>query len=268
MKFGIREVCEMEFVKIPGSGNGPASFKIDTAKMTTLESTSSTTYAQGGRGNSRLMAWEGEKTVTFTIEDALLTMESFWALTGADYAPTASGVKFTVRPVSFAAAYSITAQTFFRDEESVDHPAIITIPRAKLQTTLNLSMAPTGDPSAFTFTFDAFPIGEGDDKMIYSLEIQDIEDENKPTADEEEVYITIEEETAAIKKPQFIAINDDNTLRIVGGDVEEFSYSYKATAEIGDYLTDLSNIVKIEGSESRFGLMGLSAGQRVTIYII
>jgi len=83
-RFGIREVCDLTFTKKVGSGEGPSSFVIDTAKMSTIESTSSTVYAQGGKGNSRLIAWEGEKTLTFTVEDALLTMESFHALTGAE----------------------------------------------------------------------------------------------------------------------------------------------------------------------------------------
>jgi hypothetical protein len=40
-------------------------------------------YAQGGRGNPRLIAWEGERTVTFTMEDALISAEGFMILSGA-----------------------------------------------------------------------------------------------------------------------------------------------------------------------------------------
>jgi hypothetical protein len=79
MKFGIREVCNCEFTSTDGKG---LNFEIDTAKMSALESSSTTVYAQGGRGNSRLTAWEGEKTVTFTIEDAILTSASLQALLG------------------------------------------------------------------------------------------------------------------------------------------------------------------------------------------
>ena len=32
---------------------------IDTAKTSTLEGAATTVYAQGGRGNTRLIAWEG-----------------------------------------------------------------------------------------------------------------------------------------------------------------------------------------------------------------
>ena len=48
-----------------------------------MEGAATTVYAQGGRGNSRLIAWEGERTVTFTMEDALISPEGFMILSGA-----------------------------------------------------------------------------------------------------------------------------------------------------------------------------------------
>ncbi len=40
-------------------------------------------YAQGGPGNTRLITWEGERTLTFTVEDALLSPIGFAILSGA-----------------------------------------------------------------------------------------------------------------------------------------------------------------------------------------
>ena len=126
------------------------------------------------------MAWEGEKTLTFTVEDALITLETFWALTGAEQSHANNTQKFTVKPTSFAGFYGISAETLFRDENGVDHEAKISIPKAKLQTTLNLSMAPTGDPSSFTLTFDAFPETIGDDEpVLFTLEVGAIDEANK-----------------------------------------------------------------------------------------
>ena len=48
-----------------------------------MEGAATTVYAQGGRGNSRLVAWEGERTVTFTMEDALISPAGFMILSGA-----------------------------------------------------------------------------------------------------------------------------------------------------------------------------------------
>lgn len=177
MRFGNREVCDLHFEK-KGNGVGPQTFEIKSAKMTTIESASTTVYAQGGKGNSRLIAWEGEKTLTFTVEDALISLDTFYALTGATKTSVTigdkQGVKFTTKTSSFAGYYSITASTFFRDEEGTDHPAQIDIPKAKLQTSLNLSMSSSGDPSTFTFTFDAFP---DEQDNLFHLSILDITDD-------------------------------------------------------------------------------------------
>lgn len=56
---------------------------IDSAKTSSLEGAATTVYAQGGKGNPRLIAWDGEKTLTLTIEDALISATSFAMLSGA-----------------------------------------------------------------------------------------------------------------------------------------------------------------------------------------
>jgi hypothetical protein len=198
-RFGIREVCDLKFTRV--SGTGPAQFTIDTAKMTTLEGAANTVYAQGGQGNARRMAWEGEKTVTFTVEDALLTKASFAALTGATETLTTGGTKYTIKPTSFAGTYTVTAYTFVRDDDGKDHLTTIIIPKAKLQTTLNLSMSPSGDPSTFTFTFDALAgkqATESDD-YLFSLEIKDKEyADGDLTNTITNTYVTIGNETKTV----------------------------------------------------------------------
>lgn len=90
MKFGVREICDVVFkaksdVKIGKTlfRKGQPVLYIDTATTSTLEGASTTVYAQGGKGNTRLIAWEGEKTLTFTVEDALLSPIGFSILSGA-----------------------------------------------------------------------------------------------------------------------------------------------------------------------------------------
>ena len=90
MKFGIREICDVVLKakaaqKIGNKifyANEPVLY-FDTLKSSSMEGASTTVYAQGGRGNTRLVAWEGERTVTFTMEDALISPEGFMILTGA-----------------------------------------------------------------------------------------------------------------------------------------------------------------------------------------
>lgn len=90
MKFGIREICNVTFRALKPMAIGDKKFYkhepvfyFDTLKTSGMEGTSSTVYAQGGRGNARLVAWEGERTVTFTMEDALISPESLSLLTGS-----------------------------------------------------------------------------------------------------------------------------------------------------------------------------------------
>lgn len=55
----------------------------DTLKTSQLEGSATQVYAQGGTGNPRLVQWEGERVVTFTMEDALISPEGFMILSGA-----------------------------------------------------------------------------------------------------------------------------------------------------------------------------------------
>lgn len=98
MKFGVREICDVVLkAKAPQKvgnkifyTNEPVLY-FDTLKTSTMEGTATTVYAQGGRGNSRLVAWEGDRTVTFTMEDALISPEGFMILSGAGLIEASAG---------------------------------------------------------------------------------------------------------------------------------------------------------------------------------
>jgi hypothetical protein len=92
MRFGVREICNVVFKatannqrvgsKIFSAGEPVIYF--DSLKTSTMEQATTTVYAQGGRGNTRLVAWEGEKTLTFTMEDALISEMGLAILAGAN----------------------------------------------------------------------------------------------------------------------------------------------------------------------------------------
>lgn len=66
-KYGIREICDvvlraknrMQVGNKIFYKNEPVMY-FDTLKTSTLEGAATTVYANGGRGNARLIAWEGE----------------------------------------------------------------------------------------------------------------------------------------------------------------------------------------------------------------
>ena len=272
MKFGIREAVDVVFKALAPVTIGATTFAkgepvlyFDSLKTSTTEGTATTVYAQGGRGNPRLIAWEGDKAITFSFEDALISAEGMAILTGAglleangsekirvhqkatvtgtieskkvsvvltDAIPanatlvtedifgfildgneeiverlgvgtgTATSVQFaneteqtgtvtvlvdyyvdmsagakeiTITAEQFAGYYYIEGDTLFRRQtDGVDLPAQLVIPNAKIQTNFTFTMAPSGDPSTFTFTADAFPgkvKGNKTNKVLYALQI-------------------------------------------------------------------------------------------------
>lgn len=91
MKYGIREICDVVLKAKAKMVVGDKTFYkdepviyFDSLKTSTLEGAATTVYAQGGRGNARLIAWEGERTVTFTMEDALISTVGLAILSGAN----------------------------------------------------------------------------------------------------------------------------------------------------------------------------------------
>lgn len=272
MKFGIREAVDVVFKALAPVTIGSTSFAkgepvlyFDSLKTSTTEGTATTVYAQGGRGNPRLIAWEGDKAITFSFEDALISAEGMAILTGAglleasgddkirvhqkatvtgtieskkvsvvltDAIPangtlvtedifgfildsneeiserlgagtgsaasvefandteqtgtvtvlvdyyvdmTAGAKEITITADQFAGYYYIEGDTLFRRQaDGVDLPAQLVIPNAKIQTNFTFTMAPSGDPSTFTFTADAFPgkvKGNKTNKVLYALQI-------------------------------------------------------------------------------------------------
>ena len=124
MKFGVREICD---VVLKAKANQKVGNKIfykgepviyfDTLKTSSMEGAATTVYAQGGRGNSRLIAWEGERTVTFTMEDALISPEGFMILSGAGLVEAGAGEDEAV----------IVHATETTDKVSVSEAGVVTI---------------------------------------------------------------------------------------------------------------------------------------------
>lgn len=90
MKYGIREICDVVLRAKTTQKIGKMEFQkdmpvlyFDSLKTSSLEGAATSVYATGGRGNTRLIAWEGERTITFTMEDALISPISLAVLSGA-----------------------------------------------------------------------------------------------------------------------------------------------------------------------------------------
>ena len=155
MKFGSREICNVTFKTTADNQKigtktfakaGTPCFMIDTGKTSSLEQATTTVYAEGGPGNSRLISWEGEKTMTFTIEDALISPMGLAVLSGAGLMQagastpkhvhitvnktldnTAAGPKCTVGLNDLKEETGLNGATTFYVCDSADVPAYATV---------------------------------------------------------------------------------------------------------------------------------------------
>ena len=134
MKFGVREICDVVFKAKAKQTLGNRTFYkdepviyFDSLKTSTVEGAATTVYAQGGRGNTRLVAWEGERTVTFTMEDALISPLGFMILTGAGLVEAKSGAPIQVHTTDTIALVDTTKEgvTAKVDEATYDASKVV-----------------------------------------------------------------------------------------------------------------------------------------------
>lgn len=78
-KFGAKEVMDCTLYDM--GTKRPVIF-FDTLKTSEIEVTSDKVYAQGGKGNSKLITWELNKEAKLNIEDALISPKSLELVTG------------------------------------------------------------------------------------------------------------------------------------------------------------------------------------------
>jgi len=119
MKFGVREICDVVLRAKAAMKVGEKVFYknepvlyFDSLKTSSMEGAATTVYAQGGRGNARLIAWEGERTVTFTMEDALISPAGFSILTGAGLTKADSSNKIIVHKTEITKIKTKDASSF------------------------------------------------------------------------------------------------------------------------------------------------------------
>lgn len=116
--FGVREVCDVKLKALrnisdcqsitgkPISKGEPIVY-FDYLKVSNLTGAGTTVYATGGKGNARRLSWDGDKEVTFHVEDALLSPESLAVLTGASIRKRTI-VQTVIEPVGENATWNIT----------------------------------------------------------------------------------------------------------------------------------------------------------------
>lgn len=169
-RFGIKEVADVTFYKIPESDyayaaealskHGDEVIKFDTLKVSNIESTAENSEARGGKGNAALISWDYGREVTVTLEDALMSMESLALL--FENSTTNDG-SITINANTFPGTYTVIGTTFARNEsDGKDHLFTFVIPKAKIQSETTLTMEAEGDPTVLGMTLKVLRCKNGD----------------------------------------------------------------------------------------------------------
>lgn len=80
-RYGLREVCDLTFFDL--TTNKPFLY-MDYALTSTNEHSADTTYATGGKGNPRRLAFDGNRQSTLTISTQIIDFRIIALLAGAD----------------------------------------------------------------------------------------------------------------------------------------------------------------------------------------
>lgn len=127
-RYGIKEVADVTFYKIKDDGTaGEPVLYLDSLKVSTLEQTAETVYAQGGKGNPRLIGWDFGKEITLSLEDALFSPKSMAVMFGNGTVEKEVGDSFKIKKTI---RYTGTKPTKWTDAQGNEH----TIPEGAVDT--------------------------------------------------------------------------------------------------------------------------------------
>lgn len=166
--YGIKEVADVVFYTINDDGSkGEVKYVFDSLKVSNIEISSEDVSARGGKGNPELISWSYGKEVTFTMEDALFSMDTMALLFGGHR----DGETVTVDADTFGGTYYIVGKTYARAYiDGQDYLFTFEIPKAKVNTSGTLTMEAEGDPSTFEMTIKALrsTLGNGDTLVTFT----------------------------------------------------------------------------------------------------
>ena len=131
MKFGVREVANVVFKAREKQKIGSLTFNpgqpvlyIDTAKISTIDQNATTFYAVGGLNHARLLGWQGQKQLTFTVENAVLSPISVNLLSKAsqkqEQAETTVSFHQTTRDLMVSEYGVIDLSDYLNQNEEID----------------------------------------------------------------------------------------------------------------------------------------------------
>lgn len=155
-------------------------------------------YAQGGRGNARLISWEGEKTLTFTVEDALLSPLGLSILSGAGLLQNTNNEVHVHRNAQALVGGTTVYKYFIKKSDGAYVQITGATDTSSLRTALKTaSSSVNADVNTYITNLDAYYIGGKDEAIAFAIsQVQDtVLKPKKPVTEEEDETVPTEEET-------------------------------------------------------------------------
>lgn len=128
-KYGIKEVADVWFYEIDSKGapSAPVLY-LDTLKVSTIEQSSETVDATGGKSNVKLLTWDTNKELTLTLEDALFSPKSLSIMFGGtikengatqEVLKTLKANQFKATTTSAIVSFELKGATYYIDLKKV-----------------------------------------------------------------------------------------------------------------------------------------------------
>ena len=184
MKYGNREICDVVFKANAETTIGSTTFKkgqpvfyFDTLKTSSLEGASTTVYATGGKGNARLIAWCGDRTLTLNMQDAVISPVTLSILAGAGlYDTTGEKGKGNAKDISVHCsgrfAYdSVTKSIVVKTEGAKQIDETQPIYFAEVDDEGNLKALTLGNPTAETGNITITEVSQIGSKITFKENI-------------------------------------------------------------------------------------------------
>ena len=107
-KYGIKEVADVVFYSMKEVGDEIVETPVlylDTLKVSTLEKTASSAFAQGGLKNKKLIKWNFGKDIKLTLEDALFSPASMSMIWGGKLQSKLGTLTDIIAKINYANIY-------------------------------------------------------------------------------------------------------------------------------------------------------------------
>ncbi len=128
-KYAIKEVADVMFYELDSKGapSAPVLY-LDTLKTSTINQSSETVDATGGKGNVKLLSWDTNKELTLEIEDAVFSAKSLGIMFGGtvrqtgttqEVLKTLARDKFTATDTTKMYSFQIKDATYYIDVTKV-----------------------------------------------------------------------------------------------------------------------------------------------------